>query len=207
MPSSQAHPKKRGEQTHQLTVLPNHGEIGYVTLRKISMKRFPCPPLPRLFAGAALLLCAGLAQAQYAWINANGNREYSDRPPPPSTPRSKILKAPHGSPLLQEAQAAPAAADDAKPEQKKGPPTLAERDADFRKRQKERGEQDQKGAEEAQRKQALAENCASARQNKMQLESGVRIADVSAQGDRAYISDEERARRLAATSHVLEACR
>jgi hypothetical protein len=161
--------------------------------------------LPRLFAGA-LLLCAGLAQAQYAWINANGNREYSDRPPPPSTPRSKILKAPHGSPLLLEADAA--LADEARqPEKKKGPPTLAERDADFRKRQKERGEQEQKSGEEAQRKQAVAENCASARQYKAQLESGIRIADTTAQGERAYISDEERAKRLAGTNRILEGCR
>jgi type IV secretory pathway VirB10-like protein len=177
------------------------------------MKPILCPSLPRLLGGAALLLCAGLAHAQYAWINANGNREYSDRPPPPSTPRSKILKAPHGSPLALALDAAPApaeapaAVDTAKPEGKKGPPTLAERDADFRKRQKERGEQDQKAAEEAQRKEALAENCASARRNLAQLESGVRIADVSTQGDRAYISDEERTRRLAGTRHLLEGCR
>jgi hypothetical protein len=176
------------------------------------MIRLTRPALPRLFAGATLLLCAGLAQAQYTWINANGNREYSDRPPPPSTPRSKILKAPPGSPLLLEmeaatASAAPVPAADAKAEPKKGPLTLAERDADFRKRQKERSEQEQKAAEEARRKQALAENCASAQQNKAQLESGIRMADVSAQGERSYISEEERARRLARTTRTLEGCR
>jgi type IV secretory pathway VirB10-like protein len=174
------------------------------------MTRSTRPSLPRLLAGAVLLLCTGLANAQYAWINANGNREYSDRPPPPSTPRSKILKAPHGSPLLLEADAAaPAEAkpEDAKAEKKKGPPTLAERDADFNKRQKERGEQDKKAGEETQRKQAQAENCASARQYKAQLESGIRVADTTAQGERAFISDEERARRLASTNRILEGCR
>jgi hypothetical protein len=165
------------------------------------------PFLPRLVAGAALLLCAGLAQAQYAWINASGNREYSDRPPPPSVPASKILKAPRGSPLLVEATAAAAPEEAPKAEPKKGPPTLAERDADFRKRQKERGEQEQKAAEEAQRKQALAENCASARRYKAELESDVRIADTTAQGERSFISDEERARRLAGTRRILDSCR
>jgi hypothetical protein len=166
----------------------------------------------RLLAGAALLLAVGSAQAQYAWINANGNREYSDRPPPPSVPRSKILKAPKGSALLAlelEAPAAaqPAAPADAKPDAKKGPPTLAEREAEFRKRQQARAEDDKKSADEAHRKEALAENCASARQYKAQLESGIRVADTSPEGERAYISDEERVKRLAKTKRILEDCR
>jgi type IV secretory pathway VirB10-like protein len=177
---------------------------------RFQMTRSTCPSMPRLFAGAVLLLCTGLAHAQYAWINANGNHEYSDRPPPPSTPRSKILKAPRGSPLLLEADAAaPAQAkpEDTKADKKKGPPTLAERDADFRKRQKEQGEQEQKASDEAQRKQAVAENCAAARQNKAQLESGIRIADATAQGEPTFISDEERARRLAGANRALAGCR
>jgi hypothetical protein len=174
------------------------------------MTRTTRPALPRLSVGAALLLIAGLAQAQYAWINANGNREYSDRPPPPDTPRSKILKAPHGSPLLLDMAApaaAPAPADDAKAEKKKAPPTLAERDADFRKRQKERDEQERKAIEEALRKKAQAENCTLAQQAKAELASGIRIADTTAQGERAFISDEERARRVARTNRILEGCR
>jgi hypothetical protein len=33
------------------------------------------------------------------------------------------------------------------------------------------------------------------------------MADVSAQGERSYISEEERARRLARTTRTLEGCR
>jgi type IV secretory pathway VirB10-like protein len=171
------------------------------------MNRPTRPTLPRLLAGTALLLCAGLAHAQYVWINASGNREYSDRPPPASTPRSKILKAPSGSPLLLDLAAPEAPAEAPKAETKKGPPTLAERDADFRKRQKERGEEEQKTAQETQRKQAVEQNCASARQYKAQLESDIRIADTTAQGERTFITDEERARRLASTRRILESCR
>jgi type IV secretory pathway VirB10-like protein len=176
------------------------------------MNRFFISPSLRLLAGAALLLAVGAAQAQYAWINANGTREYSDRPPPPAVPRSKILKAPKGSALLVLEQEAPASAQaapptDAKPEAKKGPPTLADREADYRKRQQARAEEDKQAADETRRREALAENCASARQYKAQLESGIRVADTSPEGERAYISDEERAKRLAKTKRILEDCR
>jgi outer membrane biosynthesis protein TonB len=164
-----------------------------------------CSSPLRLFAGAALLLAAGLAQAQYVWIDANGLRQYSDRPPPPSTPPEKIIKSPQ--PVALAIEAPPAPAPDPKAQPKKGAPTLAEREADFRKRKQEGAEQDKKAAEEAQRKQAQLENCASARQYKAQLESGIRIADTGADGERGYISDADRATRLAKANRIVAECR
>jgi type IV secretory pathway VirB10-like protein len=163
--------------------------------------------LPRLFGLAALLL-ASLAHAQYAWIDAKGVRHFSDRPPPPSTPADKILQAP-GKPsvaeLLQEPAATPAAQGSAaKPASS---PTLAEREADYRKRAQQRAKEDQKQAEEAQHKQAQLENCENARRYKALLDSGVRVADTAADGGRTFISDEERARRQAQSSAVLASCR
>jgi hypothetical protein len=163
-----------------------------------------CSSPLRLFAGAALLLAAGFAQAQYVWIDAKGLRQYSDRPPPPSTPPEKIIKSPQPVALAIEVLPAPA---DPKAQPKKGAPTLAEREADFRKRKQEAAEQDKKAAEEAQRKQAQLENCASARQYKAQLESGIRIADTGADGERGYISDADRATRLAKANRILADCR
>lgn len=173
------------------------------------MKRLLSPSLLRPIAGATILLAAGWAQAQYVWVNANGNREYSDRPPPPSVSRSKILKAPQMALLEPAPDAAASPAADTKPDraEKKGPPTLAERDADFHKRQKERAEQEQKAAQEAQQKQAKAENCAAAQKNKAQLESGVRITDTAANGERSFISDEERARRVTKANTIVDSCR
>ncbi|MFS2019205.1 DUF4124 domain-containing protein, partial [Massilia sp. CT11-108] len=46
-----------------------------------------------------LLLAAFLAApayAQYSWIDDHGTRVFSDRPPPPGTPPSRILKTPRG---------------------------------------------------------------------------------------------------------------
>jgi type IV secretory pathway VirB10-like protein len=155
-----------------------------------------------LMAAAALLLCTSLAQAQYVWIDANGTRHYSDRPPPPSTPRSKILKAPQLSPYAQEPDA-PAAA----PEKKKTAPTLAQREKDFEQRQQAQADAQRKAAAEAQRQQAQRENCDTARQYKAELESGIRVAATNADGERSFLSDEDRAARLAQTNRILQGCR
>jgi hypothetical protein len=166
------------------------------------------PALPRLFCTAALLLCAGLAHAQYAWVDEKGVHHFSDRPPPPSTPADKILKAPGKSALtepVQEGQPDAKPADDTKPAGAK--PTLAEREADYRKRAQERAKEEKKAAEDTRHKQAQAESCDNARRYKGLLESGIRVADTGENGERAYMSDDERAHRLAKASAVLDTCR
>jgi type IV secretory pathway VirB10-like protein len=154
---------------------------------------------------AAALLFAGTAHAQYAWIDAKGIHHYSDQPPPPSAPAAKILQAPRGSSLRAQPDEPAAAPPEAAPA--KAQPTLAERDADFNKRAQERDKQEKKGAAEARHRAAVAENCESARQYKAQLESGIRVASTSADGERAFISDEERARQAAKANAVLRDCR
>jgi hypothetical protein len=165
----------------------------------------------RLAGAAALLLTASLAQAQYAWVDDKGVRHFSDQPPPPSTPANKILKAP-GKPsvseLLQEkpAEAAPEKAPAASSPQAHQP-TLAERDAQYRKRAQDRAKSEAKEAEDARHKQAQAENCDSARRYKALLNTGIRVADADEHGERRFISDEERAQRAAKADKVIEGCR
>jgi hypothetical protein len=48
----------------------------------------------RLLCAGALALTSLLAHAQYSWLDDKGTRVFSDRPPPPGTPPSRILKAP-----------------------------------------------------------------------------------------------------------------
>lgn len=164
------------------------------------------PALLRLAGAAVLLSACALAQAQYVWIDAKGVRQFSDRPPPPDTPAAKILKAP-GKPQLDlsapEAAAQPAADEPAKPAK----PTLAERDADFRKRAQERAKAEAKAKAEAEHTLAQKENCTAARQYKAQIESGVRIAVTDEAGEKSFLTDEQRAQRLARVNKVLEACR
>jgi type IV secretory pathway VirB10-like protein len=171
----------------------------------------------QLAAVATLLLAAGLAHAQYAWIDEKGVRQFSDRPPPPATPASKILKAPGKRPVAELLKPdAPATAPEAGPaatpsaaaaSTPPAKPTLADREADFRKRAQEAAKQEQQAAEEARQKQVQAEKCNSARRYKDALTSGMHIADTTANGAPTYMPDAERQKRLDSANNILAACR
>ena len=154
------------------------------------MNRYP------LLLLAALL--AAPAYAQYSWIDDHGTRVFSDRPPPPGTPPSRILKTPRGA---ASTEAAPAETP------KPAAPALADRDADFRKRATERDTEERKAAEEAQRKADNAAQCAAARRSEAVLTSGVRVAELDDKGERVFVTDDEKARRLAQVRRVLAGCR
>jgi hypothetical protein len=171
--------------------------------------------MPYRALGATLLfLAATAAQAQYVWIGPGGTRQYSDRPPPPGTPASKIVKAPgRAAPELAPAPPAAMPADGAvsdptaKPLPPKGPPTLAEQEAAYRARTKARDEANLKAQEEAQRTRQLAERCNAARETQAQLASGTRIARYGQDGQKSYMTDAERATRAAQVNQALQDCR
>ena len=155
---------------------------------------------------AALALLAGLAQAQYVWVDEHGRKQLSDRPPPTSVPSKNILKQPGGVPQLQDAEPAAAAAAPSS-SAASGPLSLADRDADYKKRQLEKADKDAKAADEAKQKLAKRKNCEIARAYMSQLASGERIGVVGNNGERAFMNDAERARRTAETNRVLKDCR
>ena len=162
----------------------------------------PTPLLPRL-AALVLLCCAGAAHAQFVWIGPNGTRQYSDQPPPPGTPASKILKAPGRA---TAAQGIPDPTPDAAAAAPKAP-TLAEREADYRKRAKAREEQESKSQAEARRAAARAEHCDEVRKNQRVIDSGIRIVDVGADGQRRFLGDAERAAATRRNAQELAECR
>jgi hypothetical protein len=185
-----------------LTLPANHGESQLVTTGNILTMPSPLRPLPRL---AALLVfcCAGAAQAQFVWVAPNGTRVYSDQPPPPGTPPSKILKAPGRAALAQDTPDAPASAGAVHPTA----PTLAEREADYRKRTKAREEADSKSESEAKRAAAHADYCEGARKNQRLYQSGIRIAEVGPDGQKRYLSDAERAAANERATQQANECR
>ena len=153
---------------------------------------------------------ASLSHAQYLWLNEKGAKVYSDRPPPSSIPLKNILKQPHGSatatPAATDEEAAKAAADAAGTKAApKGPPTLAERNIDFKKRQLDKAEQDKKASMEAAQKADKKLNCETARNYKQSLDSGQRMG-VMENGERAYMSDEKRAEATARANKTLQDC-
>lgn len=157
--------------------------------------------ITRLALATALIACTSLAQAQWMWVNDKGVKQLSDQPPPPGTPVNRILKAPRGAALdlHKELAAAPAegteaAATDAPVPKAK--PTLAERNADYNKRQKETAEKTAKAEEDAKRETERKKYCADAKSNIGLLESGARISDTAANGERTFLSDEARAQKI-----------
>lgn len=142
---------------------------------------------------------AALAQA-YKWRDEKGGMVFSDTPPPPSIPRANILQAPKGK--IPAAAPAPGAAATGSPAVNAAtgpaaPKTVAEREADFKKRQladqKKAKEEGEKSEQEQQRKAA----CESQRQNLTSLESGQRIVRTDSKGERYFVEDEQRAKDIA----------
>lgn len=164
----------------------------------------------------ALMLLAQLAHAQYSWIDDKGTRVFSDRPPPPGTPAARILQRPRsaapavaagnaGKAPASAAESTTATAATAAATPKR--PTLAEQETAYRERQAKREEDARKSRESAEQKAALDERCASARQEERLVTSGTRMSAVDAKGERYFLSDEERAKRLQAARRALADCR
>jgi hypothetical protein len=147
---------------------------------------------------AALLLAVALpAAAQWAWKDQNGRLVYSDQAPPPSVKAAQIVRQPGASPAQpgasQPSSPVPASAD-AKVDGPRtgGPKTLAEQDAEFRKRQKERADAEAKAQRDEQLLALKAADCERQRGYLRTLEDGNRIFQTNPQGEREAMDDARR---------------
>ena len=156
-----------------------------------------------LFLGllAGCLVVPGAAMAQlYQWRDANGRTVFSDSPPPPSIPPGNIVKNPKTRPAPAAAEekhaddgkaTASAAGTAAKAD---GPKSIAEREAEFKKRQAEaaaKAEKDQKLASDEKRRE---DQCRGMRQSLAALEAGQRVRRFNDKGEPYFLDDAERAR-------------
>lgn len=149
----------------------------------------------KTLALAAFLAIALPAQAQmYKCVDARGVTHYTDKPLPgcKGGPVNIRGQAPIAEPA---APAAPGAAE--KPAAKPDP---ARDDADFKRRQIEREQAEQR------EKSAAAERCAILRQEQSFLSQGGRIGRLNEKGERVYLDDAARDARIAAVREELRAC-
>jgi len=159
----------------------------------------------------ALLLIASLAftgsaAAQYKWVDQNGRIQYGDTPP--AGARSSTVR-PSPAPRVDAAQ--DEAKDDAKKDEAKkeeakkdkGPATMAEKEADFRKRRLEADKEREKQAQAQQDADRKRENCARARENVRVLESG-RVTRVDGKGERYYLDDAQLAQETVKARQVVQ---
>ena len=163
----------------------------------------------------AFFLCALLgasltATAQWQWVDSQGRKIFSDRPPPPEISDKKILKRPPGKETAatppegtpQEGEVAPAnpVAKPAKADTGSG----VDKSLEVRKKQAEQAEAAKRKEEEARVAKVRAENCASAKQAKATYDSGVRVSRTNAAGEREYLDDEARAKEIKRIQGVLD---
>lgn len=159
--------------------------------------------LPFLLA-LGLLGLSHPAPAQWIWLDAGGSKVYSDRPPPPEVPASKLLRQPAASaPRPHTADAGDAPPNAGRSPVGAKPGTDATLDA--RKRQLDDEQQARRKAEEEKWQRARAENCERARSNLNTLQSGIRMTQVGPGGERSYLSDEARAQEVQRVQGLMQA--
>ena len=123
------------------------------------------------------------------WVDENGKVHYSDQPPPANV-KAETLRSTSGAANASNvaASSAPAA-----------PKTIAEREAELKKSQQLKKEAADKAAKEQAAAETTKANCAAAQQNLRTLQSGIRMVEVDAKGERSYLSDEQRQQRITNT--------
>jgi len=156
-------------------------------------------------AGWAFALSAA---AQWQWIGKDGRKVFSDRPPPADVQDKDILKQPGGrgqAPVaavpMEAAEpagtaAGPAlAASAAKPKADPNAPKVSGKDAELQARKKKLEEEAaaKKKAEDEKLAQNQAQNCELAKKALATYQSGVRVSNTNAKGEREVMDDATKA--------------
>lgn len=167
-------------------------------------------------AGLLWVAAPAPALAQWAWKDDGGRMVYSDSPPPSSIKQSQIVRQPTTL-LPTPAVAGPGSAPDGGTAPGGGndtgaarggpppgggaanpaaPPSLADRDLEYRKHQQELADASKKQAEQAARAAQQAQECERARGYIRSLESGIRISRTGADGNPEFLDDTQRSAEL-----------
>ena len=148
------------------------------------------------------------AAAQWQWIDKDGRKVFSDRPPPQEISEKNILKQPGGTrptratppvaaPAEGAAAAAPTPAASAPATAAKSAASAAgsgkDKELEQKKAQAEAAEAAKKKAEEQKLAKAKAENCTRARSAKATFDSGRPVTQSNAQGERIFLDEAGRA--------------
>lgn len=138
-----------------------------------------------------MLYCAPALGEVNKWVDSSGQVHYSDQPPPANTKNlaptntKKRRSSSDAEDSASKSDAAPA------------PKTIAEREADWKKAQKEKQEAADKAAQKQADAAARKEYCTQAQNSLNTLKSGARLTEVDSSGERSYIDDEQRQKRIA----------
>ena len=160
-----------------------------------------------------LLGVSASASAQWQWLDNDGRKVFSDRSPPPDVPEKSILKRP-SSAAKPSATPAPAA-DDSQATAAPVPVAAASRPAggvdkelEAKKKLAADTELAKRKAEEERITKVKVENCARAKQSKMNFDSGLRMSRTNAAGEHEVLDDTARAAELKRIQTIIDSeCR
>lgn len=142
--------------------------------------------MKRLILISLLLVSSSAIEAQiYRWQDENNKTIISDRPPPNSVRKAKKIEA-----------EAPPPSDSGK--------TLADRDMEFRKRQKESKESAEKSEKEQRLSAEKQENCDRARRALRLFESGERVLTQDSKGELVFMDDAQREQEIVRNRQYLQ---
>ena len=146
------------------------------------------------------------AAAQWQWIDKDGRKVFSDRPPPQDILEKNILKQPGGNRPANAPRVVAPVDPDATPNGAATSTTAAapkpaatapgagkDKELEEKKAQAEAAEAAKKKAEDEKLAKAKADNCARARQAKAAFDSGRPITQSNAQGERVFLDEAGRA--------------
>jgi hypothetical protein len=158
---------------------------------------------------ALTLLCASnIAAAQWQWKDDNGRMVYSDRPPPTNISPSQMVKAPAPKPVAKPDAKGDAAKNDpvavaaanlkaGLPAQPAAKQSIADKDLESKKKALEAEQAEKKRATDSERDARNMAACEDTRASIRTMDSGVRVSQTKANGEREYMSDEARAKKTA----------
>lgn len=131
-----------------------------------------------------LLLTSFSAQAAlHKWVDAQGHVHYSDTAAPPDVKSQTLREAAPAQSLSSSSAVAT-------------PKTLAEREADKKRAEKEKGDAQQKAAKQQEEAANKQKNCENARSYLATLENTPRLVTYDAQGERSFMDDDTRQQRI-----------
>jgi hypothetical protein len=149
--------------------------------------------------GIACTALPALCLAQWQWIDKDGRKVFSDQSPPADIPAKNILKQPTGAKArggeISMTPAAPASAAVSAAKPAASAPKLSGKDKELEEKKKlaEAAEAEKKKAHEEEIAKARAENCERTKRAKATLDSGVRLSQTNAKGEREILDDAQRA--------------
>lgn len=135
------------------------------------------------------------ASAQWQWIDKDGRKVFSDRPPPADIAEKNILRqpggmrAPRAEPVTptSEAAAPPAAGQAAAVAGTTPAAPTTDKELEEKKAQADAAEAAKKKAAEEKLAKAKADNCERARASRAVLDSGRPMAQTNAKGERTFL--------------------